>query len=484
MIPSHAPRPTRSNMMYLPQSFKTKTLPLLVFLSLPLTVVANDKGFLPTTAPDYQGISPSLGGSIQLAPFKYIPPAVPSGKARQPDPDLPKRSPDQQRLVELNTAGDYQVLGSQGYAMIKSDKLDDELQLMIANSLAWTGRLKEAISVYHGLEKGKYANDAKVGLANIYRWSGREELAAPIYKGILTSDPSNADAQEGLVLAMRELIPRTTLSFGASNDSSDMQRRSGTVTHRWRDVSGSSIYEVETSRVRDALPSSEATQQDVSFRYQNISVALKPSLELSIPTQENRALFGSLRINLYEDQVAIQSGRVNWGRLATNPNALASGLTASHVALSASYNSPFGKVSGRYNYYNISDGNTVVTSNLNVDSSWRPLGNNFKPFFGLETRYAKLSTPNYWSPTLGSGTAYVGLKGEWNEADWSLYSAGQVSTPFWGEAGRGWSISAGGKRWFSNEMAISMNIWAMATHRNNTAYRAQAANIYLEKLWK
>jgi hypothetical protein len=76
------------------------------------------------------------------------------------------------------------------------------------------------------------------------------------------------------------------------------------------------------------------------------------------------------------------------------------------------------------------------------------------------------------------------MKGEWNEADWSLYSAGQVSAPFWGEAGRGWSISAGGKRWFSNEMAISMNIWAMATHRNNTAYRAQAANIYLEKLWK
>jgi hypothetical protein len=355
---------------------------------------------------------------------------------------------------------------------------------MIANSLAWTGRLKEAIAIYVGLTKGEYANEANTGLANIYRWTGRDELAAPLYKGILASDPSNTDAQEGLVLATRELLPRTTLSFGASNDSSDMQRRSVAVNHRWRDLSGSGIYEVETSRVKDALPTSDAKQQDVSFRYQNLSVALKPSLELSMPAEDKRTLFGSLRVNLYDDQLALQAGRVNWGRLATNPNALALGLTASHAALSGGYSFPLGKISGRINYYNVSDGNTVVTSNLNVDASWRPLGNNFKPFFGLETRYAKFNTPNYWSPTSGSGAAYIGLRGEWTTADWSLYTSGQISAPFWGEAGNGWSVSAGGKRWFSNEMAVSMNLWAMANRRDNSSYRAQAASINLEKLWK
>lgn len=461
-----------------------KFFSLLLCVGLPLTVAAADKGFLPGTTLDYQGVSPGLGGPIQLAPFKYIPPAGASGKSRQADIDLPKRTPDQQRLVELNTAGDYQALGAQGLALMANDKLDDELQLMIANSLAWTGRLKEAISVYLGLTKGKYTNDANIGLANIHRWSGRDDLAAPIYRGILASDPGNADALEGQVLTERELMPRTTLSFGASNDSSDMRRRSGTVNHRWRDASGAGIYEVETSKVRDALPTSEARQQDVSFRYQNLSMALKPSLELSMPTQEQRALFGSLRINLHDDQVALQAGRVNWGRLATNPNALASGLTALHVALSAGHNFSFGKLTGRVNYYNISDGNTIVTSNLNVDSSWRPLGSSFKPFFGVETRYAKFNTSNYWSPAVGSGAAYVGLKGEWTAADWSLYSSGQVNAPFWGEAGNGWSVSAGGKRWFSNDMAISMNVWAMANHRDNSAYRAQAASINLEKLWK
>lgn len=484
MTQHYAPHTNQPSTVGAAGQFKAKFLPLLLCMGLPLTAVADDKGFLPSTTLDYQGISPSLGGPIQLAPFKYIPPAVATGKARQADPELTKRSPDQQSLVDLNTAGNYQALGTQGLVLMAKDKLDDELLLMIANSLAWTGRLKDAISVYTGLTKGKYANEANVGLANLYRWSGRDDLAAPIYKGTLANDPANTDAQEGLLLSTRELTPRTTFSFGASNDSSDMKRRSGTVSHRWRDLSGSSIYEVETSLVRDALPASEAKQQDVSFRYQNLSVALKPSLELSMPTQETRALFGSLRINLFDDQIALQSGRVNWGRLATNPNALALGLTASHSALSAGYNFSFGKVSGRYNYYNISDGNTVVTSNLNVDASWRPLGNNFKPFFGLETRHAKLNTPNYWSPTSGSGTAYIGLKGEWTAADWSLYSAGQVSAPFWGEAGRGWSVSAGGKRWFSNDMAISMNVWAMSSQRDKSVYRAQAASVNLEKLWK
>lgn len=464
--------------------FKTKFLPLLLCLGLPLTGAADDKGFLPSTTLDYQGVSPPLGGPIQLPPFKYIPPAGAANKAKQPGIDLPKRSPDQQRLIDLNAAGDYQAVGTQGLALMANAKLDDELQLMIANSLAWTGRLKEAISVYQGLTKGGYAKDANIGMANIQRWSGRDDQAAPIYRSVLASDPVNADALEGLALSVRELSPRTTLSFGGSHDSSDMQRRSATVNHRWRDASGANIFEVETSKVRDALPTSAASQQDISVRYQNLSLTLKPSLELSMPTQDNRTLFGSLRISLDEDQTSLQVGHVNWGRLATNPNALASGLTASHAALSAGYNFPFGKLSGRFNYYNISDGNTILTSNLNVDSSWRPLGNNFKPFFGIESRQAKFNTSNYWSPASGSGTAYVGLKGEWVAADWTLYSAGQVNLPLFGEAGNGWSVSAGGKRWLSNDVAISMNLWAMASHRDNSAYRAQAASVNLEKLWK
>lgn len=474
----------KSNMICAARPIKSKFLPLLVCLGLPLTAVADEKVVLPSTTIDHLGISPSLGGPIQLAPFKYIPPAGAVNKVKQPGIDLPKRSPDQLRLVELSAIGDYQAVGSQGLVLMVNAKLDDELQLMIANSLAWTGRLKEAMSIYQVLTKGEFAKDANIGMANIQRWSGRDDQAAPIFRSVLAIDPGNADALEGLALSERELSPRTTLSFGGSSDSSDMQRRSTIVNHRWRDSSGTNIYEVETSKVRDALPTSEASQQDVTVRYQNLSVALKPSLELSMPTQENRALFGSLRINLYDDRVSLQAGRINWGKLATNPNALASGLTASHAALSAGQNFSFGMLTGRVNYYDISDGNTIVTSNLNVDSSWRPLGNNLKPFFGVETRHAKFNRPNYWSPDSGFGVAYVGLKSEWNAADWSLFTAGQVNAPFWGEAGNGWNVSAGGKRWFSNDMAISMNIWAMASHRDNTAYRAQGGNLNLEKLWK
>ncbi len=434
-------------------------------------------------ATDAQGITAPPGGLIQLAPFQYIPPAG-SAKNRQQEADAPKRSPEQQRIMEFNLAGDYQNAGTQGLALLEKEKLDDELQLIIANSLAWTGRLKEAAAAYQGLTKGKFANEANVGLANIHRWRGRDDQAAPLYRNVLASDSANVDAQEGLALAERELSPRTMVSMGGSSDSSDMQRRLGTVNHRWRNSANTSIMEVETSLVRDTLMPNQTQQQDVSLRYQDLAMALKPSLELSLPTKENRTLFGTVRLTLDEDQSTIQLGRVNWGRIASNPNALAAGMSASYAGAIGRRDLGWGKVVGRLNYYNISDGNTIFTSSLNVDLAWRPLGSHYKPFFGIETREAKFNTRNYWSPEQGSGTAYAGLMGEWSGADWTFYASGQLSQPLFGDAGAGWSALAGGRLWVSNDVALSMNLWSMASWRDNSAYRAQSASVNLEKLWR
>lgn len=461
-------------------------MPLVLCLGLPMASLAETVDLLPKAALDHQSVTAPLGGPIQLAPFKYIPPtgAGTSGKTPQTDITLPKRSPEQQKIVDLSAAGDYQAAGTEGLALIAKEKPDDALQLIIANSLAWTGRLKDATQTYSGLTKGKLANEANVGIANVQRWRGRDDLAAPIYSAVLASDPANADALEGLELAGRELSPRTMLSFGRSSDSSDEQRRYVTINHRWRDSSRMNLMEVETSGVRDALPNSQAEQQNVSLRYQSLNLALKPSLELSMPTKENRTLFGSVRIHLDENQASFEVGRVNWGRLATNPNALALGLAASHAGMTATQHLSFGKLLGRLNYYSISDGNTVMTGSLNVDSTWRPLGSNFKPFFGMEGRGAKFSTPNYWSPDQGSGTAYAGLMGEWGAADWNIYSSAQMSLPLFGEAGTGWSLLAGGKRWLSNDVALSVILWSMASHRDSAEYRSRSAIVNLEKLWK
>ena len=102
----------------------------------------------------------------------------------------------------------------------------------------------------------------------------------------------------------------------------------------------------------------------------------------------------------------------------------------------------------------------------------------------MQTRDAKFSSPSYWSPEQGSGTLYAGLLGEWGSADWNFYASAQSGTGLYGDAGTSWSVSGGGKRWLSNDIALSMNFWSMASWRDNAAYRAQSATVSLEKLWR
>ena len=455
---------------------------LTVFLGLPVAGVA-DSISLPNVPFDPQSATAPNAGSVLIAPFRYIPPAG-APKNETPGMPVPTRTPEQQRIVDLNAAGDYRTVGTEGLALIAKEKPDDELQLIVANSLAWTGRLKEAIPTYQGLTQGKLVNEANVGLANVYRWRGRDDQAAPLYRAVLANIPDNADALEGLELATRELSPRTTLSFGGASDSSDIQRRSATINHRWRDKSGANIMEIETSGVRDSLPNIQARQQDVTLRYEGQTLALKPSAELSMPTSGDRTLYGSVRVKLAEDQVSLSAGRVNWGRMATNPNALASRLAASHVGLTAVHAFSFGTLRARVDHFDISDNNRILSGSLHVASTWRPIGNNFKPFVGVQTRDAKFSSPSYWSPEQGSGTLYAGLLGEWGSADWNFYASAQSGTGLYGDAGTSWSVSGGGKRWLSNDVALSMNFWSMASWRDNAAYRAQSATVSLEKLWR
>lgn len=454
-------------------------VPLVFLLGLPLLAFADTKGGLPNSMLDPQGAALPSGEMI-VAPFKYIPPI---GLIKVED-DSPKRNPDQQRIVDLNAAGNYQAVGTEGMALLAKEKPDEALQLIIANSLAWTGRLKEATPAYQSLTAGKYANDATVGLANIQRWRGRDNEALPLYRQVLASDPGNEVALEGAELSSRELRPRTLLSFGGSSDSSDLQQRSATLNHRWRDSTGARIMEVETSGVKNSLPNSEASQKDVTVRYEDLGLPLKPSIELSMPTQTDRTLYGSASVKLApDDQVTLTVGRVNWGRMVGNPNALATGLAASHLGMTVTEVFSFGTLQGRLNYYDISDNNTILTTKLNLSSAWRPIGSHFTPFVGIETREAKFNTPNYWSPSEGSGTLYAGLLGEWGSADWNFYASGQTGARLYGDAGASWSVSAGGKRWLSKDVALSMNLWSMASTRDNATYRAQSANLNLEKLW-
>lgn len=466
------------------------------------------KAALPIQRPSTM-VSVSVGAP--LAQYQYVPPAVPDlfGKSpkrevtppaksalplsstttplrtRVPEAAVPQPgTPAQQRILDLSAAGDYQSAGTEGLALLAKERTDDSLQLIVANSLAWTGRLEDATATYQGLTQGKYANDAAVGMANIERWRGRDDRAYPIYQGVLASDPTNSGALEGIELATRELVPRTIVSFGGSLDSSEMERQSATVQHRWRDNSGRRITEIAISEVHDALPTSLADQKEVAVRYQALDLVLKPTLELSMPTEGSSPVYGKIHLSLEEYKTNVDLGRVNWGKIATNPTALAAQLSATHVGADATKSLFLGDLTGRIDWFDISDGNRIVTGSLRLASTWRPLGSRIKPFIGMEAREAAFNTPNYWSPKQGFGSAYAGLMAEWGQADWNLFVSGQVGSPLYGDAGNSWSLSGGGKHWLGNNLAVSLNLWAMESVRDNAQYSAKAVTLQLEQLWR
>lgn len=463
-----------------PTFLNGKFLPSLLCMLFSTMAVADDRITLANTIQVYPGGAPALGGLSQFTPFKYIPPV---GNTDLLGENAPKLAPEEQAVANQYAAGDYKGVGSAGLALIDKGRVDDGVQLMIANSLAWTGRVAEAAVIYEHLTNGKHADAANIGLANIQRWSGRDDIAAPIYQNVLIRDSSNVDALSGLVFTRRELSPKTTFTLGGSSDSSQEERRFATINHRWRNETGSRTYEVEASKVKDELLIDKATQQELTLRFHDLNMPLKPKFEVSTPTGRDRTLFANAALALNDDQTLLYLGRVNWGRLAINPNALNLGLSALHVGAVTWKDFSIGRLTGRINYYDISDGNEILTGGLNLDAAWRPLGPSIKPFLGMEFRLADVNKKNYWSPEDGSGTGYVGLKAEWSADDWNIYSSAQLSGGLFGDAGNGWSVSAGGKRWLSNDVAMSMNLWSMASHRDKTAYRARSMSVNLEKLW-
>lgn len=422
----------------------------------------------------------SSGNEFFLSPFRYVEPR----STTPPPASESTRPPRQQRIVELSNAGAYAQAAREGMALTEDESTDDSLQLIIANSLAWSGRLQEATAVYRRITQEPLVDDAAVGMANILRWQGRDERAAPMYREVLSKNPDHLDAKNGLELAEKELAPRTSVFFGTSADSSSVQSRTLMVTHRWRDDSGYRIFEVEGATMTESLPGAEAPLREVTARYQDVGVQLRPSLELTVPTNIKNSMFGNLRLHLENDLGQIDVGRINWGKYTSNANSLLNRDTATHVGLLLKHPFDIGDVAFKADYFNISDDNTIYTTDTRLTSGIRPFGNHVKPYMGIETRQAKNASPNYWSPTNGAGSLYGGLAGEWPWENWSTYAGIQAGLGIYGDAGASWMLSGGAKYWITSNYALSFNLWGMTSTRASNEYRAHTANILLEKIWR
>lgn len=398
---------------------------------------------------------------------------------------LPARSAALQAIYELNDAGNYGAVSREGQRLIAQGQGDDELRLIVANSLAWSGKLDDAVPAYEAIirtagSRGQI-NGARVGLGNVRRWQGRDDLAVPLYRAALSDNQSIEAAREGMSYAEREIRPKTTLSIGRSIDSSEMERIGIVINHRWRDSTSHHLFEIEEAGSRDDMVGQIARQNELTVRYQPLELPLKPRFWLSGQTTPNNGLFGGVRLHSSNQRFYVEVDRVNWGQMSLNNRALEKGLAASHIGASGNLSFDAGDITGTVNYYDISDGNNILASSLRYTPPWRLGG--VKAYWGIEAREPKEYSADYWAPAAGYGSTYVGLQGDWSRMNWDLFAAAQLGTRVSGDAGNSSSFSAGGRRWLGKDFAVGLKYWRMASQRDSTPYRANAISLSLESLW-
>jgi len=388
-----------------------------------------------------------------------------------------------QALLQIYYDGDYVKVGHDGLELLLTEPWDHELRLIVANSLAWTGYGNDAAIQYEALAGTAYAKEAALGLANVKRWNGRSDRAAPLYQQVLNTEPDNKDAQEGLTLASRELRPKTTVRLGHPTDSSDTSRNSASLSHSWRDSAGVQIFELGVSAIKDERRNLQVTQRDMTFGYTHLDAPLAPQIELSAQQAPTTRLFGAVKLKVMDAPAYVSLGHINWGKLAFDPNALSSNLTANHLGAHASLPSPIGQWRLAYNSYYISDNNVIQDARMQYVPAWQPFGTpDIKAFLGFEGRKARRNDPRYWSPENGNYNALVGVNAEWVNTVWQRYLSAQYGFPIGGNSANTWSVSAGIKRWLNADWAVGLDLWAMDTPRSG-GYKAKSVSLHVERLW-
>lgn len=419
---------------------------------------------MPPQAPD----SPATA----LRSFHY----VPTHKAVE---DVP-RPPAQQKLIKLNQDGNYVALAKQGGALLKKEKLDDQLKFIIANAMAWTGKLHPAETLYKTLLHGPMALDTKVALANIMRWRGKNYLAVPMYREVLAVDPTHEEATHGLKLSEDAMRPRTRLTVNKTHDSDDVNTNLVTLNHQWQTHDGLRTWGVELNRMSDSSPYADARQATVVLRHQALDKPMEPAVEIGLGDR----LYGSITIRPTSLPVHVTVGKVNWGQMSLNPLALGQRLSALNLGASANFAGRFGSVSLTADTYHVSDSNNVQTGTVRFSPAVRlPL--HLRPVVGLEYRKAGFNTTRYWSPAVGYGLGYVGLEGDWSSKNdrWTVSASVQRGWGFYGEARPSWGGSLSGRYAISHHWSIGANLWSITNSRNDKPYKARSGIIFIERSW-
>ena len=361
------------------------------------------------------------------------------------------------------------------------------LRLVVANSLAWSGRLDAAIQQYEKLVSTPLDAAGKIGVANIYRWRGKSVLAEPIYASVLRGDPANSDALEGQKLAQRDLRLTALKDLAYTRDSTGLSRiynasSVGSVTAdrstRWRVGYG-------LGADRDALGRERYAELNGSI--QGLDWPLSPRLDLSVSREIAKTrLYGLIHVDIIADTFGVRAGAVNWGRLSFNRGAQASGLKANQFGAFLNFSSIVGEVRGRFDVYRIAgsklDANQVWDADVNLSPDWQPIPAGVTWYAGVSAKSADRTDPRYWSPANTNITGYLGLKKSWYFEKGDLALGLQRGFKLSDDARNNYSVNANGKFWISERTALGFEFGASDSPRASD-YKQRFLGVQLQRLW-
>ncbi|MCX7192927.1 MAG: hypothetical protein NTY60_04790 [Proteobacteria bacterium] len=392
-------------------------------------------------------------------------------------------SVSEKMLGDQYEAGEYWAVGSQGLDLLKTQSVNEDLRMKIADSLAWTGRYADAIVQYKILAKTALSDRAAIGLGNVYRWSGRPDLAMTQYQQVLKTQPENPDAVDGKTRVSRELRPATSVVFARNSDSNSVVQNGGEISHRWRADNPALKYELALNLNRLSMPPLNTSQRDVRMSVEHTGLGLAPRLDVSMQQGPTTKVFGTLRLRLDDaPELHMTIGHVNWGKMAFQPQALLNGLTATQLGVDGALITRAGTISAVYNGYQISDGNQIQDANIHFSPSWRPLGPDFRYYIGLSGHFAQRNVPIYWSPQTGYLSTDIGFTNEWSLAsgEYSIY--GQRGFGVGGEALNSYNMGFAAKRYLNHDWAASMSAGSQVSQRVG-AYKSKYLTLGTERLW-
>jgi hypothetical protein len=418
-------------------------------------------------------------------PRDAAPPAVPRGIL---DPGLPvvpldealeelRRNRQAAPALERYEAGDYREAARRGLEILASDPGLHALRLAVANSLAWTGRYDPAIEQYRALLGTRHDSAARLGIANVRRWSGQPDLAEPLYRELLEREPANEEAQRGLAATGRELRPALTLRIAQTEDNQDLRRDELWLTYRRWSEDRAWRFEVAALREEYFSPLNDFIDHGLQGSIWAVRAPLSPRLEASI---YDSAGFAVVELQPVRDRLQVRFGRVNWARMAFN--AAADGLTANTLGFLGEAYVGIGSLRGRFESYDISDGNRILDGELQLTPTWQPLRWGLEWFGGVYGREAKREDPRYWSPRPAYGLAFIGLRRGWHSERSDVTASLRAGLGFTDTAKRSWGPALTGRYWLSNDIAIGLEAWMVDAPRP-AEYRVHQVAAFVQHLW-